>query len=223
MKWIISNHKDQLVEDSYQIELRKLEHPNITLIVCPNDKQLSTFKEDGYLLGSQDVGYAYDIKELKEKAVRYTIIGHSDKRKKYHESNREMNQKMKELLNSGICPILCIGETDEEEDVIEEILAKELQESLKDIHTDTLMIAYEPVWAIGSGKIPSQARLIEILKYIRDKTKELIGIEPILIYGGSVNSTTVHSLENIKLLNGYLIGSASLNIEELKKIIEVIK
>ena len=92
-----------------------------------------------------------------------------------------------------------------------------------DIKLDNIMIAYEPVWAIGTGKIPDTKKLEEILLYIKDKVVLLSGINPILIYGGSVNENTIEKLKHVNLIDGYLIGSASLNINSLETIIEVIK
>lgn len=221
MKWIINNLKEKLVDEAYKEKIRKLKNEKVNIIVCPNDKQLSDFKKENYLLGSQDVDYIYPIEELKSMNVKYSIVGHSDKRKQYNETNQEINKKIKSLLVSGISPILCIGE-ETEEDSLKEILKIQLTEALESVHTDCIMIAYEPVWAIGSGRIPSANRLIEALEYIQEKTQELLGINPILLYGGSVNETTILSLEKLELLDGYLIGS-TLDTEKLKALIEVIE
>lgn len=223
MKWIISNHKEGLIDEYYQKEITKLLHPKINLIICPNDSQLASFKETNYLLGSQDVDYYFNLEELKSMSVKYTIVGHSDKRKKYHENNIEINEKIKKLVSFNICPIVCIGEEKEESVNLKQIIDIELAECLKDIKTNNIIIAYEPVWAIGSGKTPDKEVLIEIIEYIKIKTKELISITPIVIYGGSVNENTIKLLEEIDILDGYLIGSASLDIHKLKQLIEVVR
>lgn len=223
MKWIINNFKEYLIDDAYQKELTKLLNPKMNLVICPNDSQLANFKEINYQIGSQDVDYSFSVEDLKEMSVKYTIVGHSDKRKKYHETNQEINQKLKKLLSFDICPILCIGEEKEGETDIEKIISKELEECLKDIKTDNIIIAYEPVWAIGSGKTPNKEILIEIINYIKIKTKDLIGTTPIVVYGGSVNENTIRLLEEVELLDGYLIGSASLDIYKLKQLLEVVK
>lgn len=223
MKWIISNHKDGLIDEVYKSELNNILNNSIKLIICPNDNQLAGFKNNNYLLGSQDVDYNFNLEELKSMSVKYTILGHSDKRKKYHETNIEINEKMKKLIEFNICPILCIGEEKEIETDIEKILSNELEQCLNNIKTNNIIIAYEPVWAIGSGKIPNIEILIKIIEYIKIKTQELIGITPVVVYGGSVNENTIKDLEQIDLLDGYLIGSASLDIEKLKQLIGVIK
>ena len=223
MKWIISNYKDKIVQATYKNKVKELESSHVKIVVCPNDKQLLSYKDEKCLLGSQDVNYMFNAKELKDMSVQYTIVGHSDKRKKYLETNQEIQEKIKELLSYDICPILCVGEEQEEEECTTEILKQQLEESLEGIKTNIIMIAYEPVWAIGSGKIPSYKTLVERLQYIQMKVTEILGITPILLYGGSVNEQTIQELEKIEMLDGYLIGSASLNIEKLKKLIEVIK
>ena len=223
MKWIISNHKDCVVNENYQKEINGILKPKINLIICPNDSQLAEFKETSYPIGSQDVNYTFNTEELKNMKIQYTIVGHSDKRKKYHETNYEINIKMKELLEFGIYPILCVGEETEEEIDIKKVIAKELEECLKNIKTDNIIIAYEPIWAIGSGKIPDKEKLVDIIEYIKQKTRELIGIQPIVVYGGSVNENTISLLEEVKILDGYLIGSASIDINKLKRLIEVVE
>ena len=132
MKWIINNLKEKLVDEAYKEKIRKLKNEKVNIIVCPNDKQLSDFKEENYLLGSQDVDYIYPIEELKSMNVKYSIVGHSDKRKQYNETNQEINKKIKSLLVSGISPILCIGE-ETEEDSLKEILKIQLTEALEKI------------------------------------------------------------------------------------------
>lgn len=222
MKWIISNLKETIVDDSYQRKLAQIESSKIKMVVCPCDRQLLDFQEGNYLLGSQDVNYVYSIEELTRRNVKYTIVGHSDKRKKYLETNEEINKKVKELLNNKICPILCIGE-ETEEDNIEDCLKQQLVTALSGVKTNHIMIAYEPVWAIASGKIPSKNKLLTALEYINKQATYLLGEKPILLYGGSVSEKTIHCLEEIKLLDGYLIGSTSLDIDRLNSVIEVVK
>lgn len=222
MKWIISNHKKGLSSmqlSHYQKELETLPHPNIKLIICPNDSQLKYFKPSNYSLGIQDIN---NIENLKQLSIEYSIIGHSDHRKKYHETNDQINEKIKKLLKTGIYPILCIGEEKEEEKQVKEVLEKQLTECLKDIRSDKLIIAYEPVWAINSGKIPDKFNLTKRIKWIETICKEVLGTTPPILYGGSVNEKTIFVLETISKLDGYLIGNVSLDIERLRKIIEVI-
>ena len=146
MKWIISNHKNALSEErlkDYLYEVNNLNIDNINLIICPKDEHLKYFVQNNYGLGSQDINLSID--ELNRYNVKYSIIGHSYKRKKYHETNEQINEKIKKLISNNIIPILCIGE--DETDNIKETLKQELIEGLKDIKGN-IIIAYEPVWAI---------------------------------------------------------------------------
>ena len=98
MKWIINNYKDNFVEESYLNKLSKKNYKNIKLILCPNDKQLSLFKTNCFILGSQDMEYYYQIEDLVKHGVKYTILGHSDTRKKYKETNEIIHEKIKKLV-----------------------------------------------------------------------------------------------------------------------------
>lgn len=225
MKWIISNHKAGIPIcqlSTYIQELNHLSYPNIQLVVCPNDHQISYFKGTNYLLGCQNID-SNKMKILKNLPIHYCIVGHSDDREQYHETNSVINDKIKKLLQNDIYPILCIGERNKEEPDIKAILKQELVEGLKDIKSDAVIIAYEPVWAIQSGDIPNRKKLIDIIEWIQTICNEVLGTIPTILYGGSVNQETISILETIPMLNGYLVGSASLEIDQLKKIIEVVK
>ena len=221
MKWIISNHKNSLNEkniNKYLEKLKCLNTDNINLVICPKDEHLEYFNGNNYEIGSQDLNISFD--KMKQYNIKYSIIGHSYKRKKYNETNKEINQKIKELIKNNIIPILCIGE--EEITNIKEVLKQELIEGLKDIN-EKLIIAYEPIWAIGSGKIPNINNLKQIIEFIDIEATNILLTKPIILYGGSVNEETIKELETIEKLDGYLIGSASTDIEKLIKIIEVVK
>lgn len=219
MKWIISNHK--LSFDSNNIEnyidgLNKLEFKNIKLVICPRHEHLKNFSGNNYYLGCQDI---IKYEELKKYNIKYSIIGHSDRRINYNETDEQINQKIKYLLSNNITPILCIGEKKGED--IKAVLKRQLELALKDIY-GKIIIAYEPVWAIGSGNTPSNETLEEIINFISNEAINILGYRPLILYGGSVNYETVVALNKIPGLDGYLIGNASLKIENLMKLVEVI-
>ena len=222
MKWIISNYKDKIVQATYKNKVKELESSHVKIVVCPNDKQLLSYKDEKCLLGSQDVNYMFNAKELKDMSVQYTIVGHSDKRKKYLETNQEIQEKIKELLSYDICPILCVGEEQEEEECTTEILKQQLEESLEGIKTNIIMIAYEPVWAIGTNEIPSNRDIEETIKFIKHIVKSKLSFSDIpVLYGGSINSKNIKTLNKIENCSGFLVGGSSLKVKELCKIIEV--
>ena len=221
MKWIVSNHKNFLsgdLIDNYVNQLDCLDLSNTNLVVCPSYKNLSYFKEHSFFLGSQCF---VNVGDLKDNGVKYTIVGHSYRRKKYNETDDVVNEKIRELLEHNIVPILCIGEEIEQDDV-KTVLKNQLEKCLVDI-SGNVIIAYEPVWAINSGNVPDYGRLVEIFRYISDIVYSLLGYSAILLYGGSVNDKTIIELEKIKEIDGYLIGSASVDIEKLKRIIDVVE
>lgn len=224
MKLIISNHKNGLSDEKlndYLLNINNLDTSNIKLIICPSTKHLAAFKNSNCIIGSQDIENN-NLEYLKNNRVEYTIVGHSYNRKKYNETNTEINIKVKELIKNNIMPILCIGEETMNQSNIYQILDEQLEDGLKDIK-QKLIIAYEPVWAISSGNIPSNDILIDRINYIIKKVVEITGNTPLMIYGGSVNEKTILSLKEITKIDGYLIGVISLEIDKLKRIIEVVR
>jgi len=219
MKWIISNHKNLFdidKVDDYISKLNRLQLSNVNLVVCPSQKNLFYFKNQNFILGSQDIK---DINELRDDLVKYAIVGHSYRRSKYNETDEEINNKIKLLINNRICPILCVGE--EEEEDYKEILSRQLNIGLKDI-SGNVIIAYEPVWAISSGRIPDINRLKDIIMFIKE-TIDNFGINAIILYGGSVNGETVLELEKVDCIEGYLIGAISTDIDKFIKIINIVE
>ena len=221
MKWIISNHKNALDDKEvvdYVNALDKAQLDGVNLVICPKVSHLSYFSGNSYYLGCQDINLSFD--ELKRNNIRFSIVGHSYKRKKYNESNQVINRKIKDLLANNITPILCIGE--EVNGNLKDTLLSELGEGLMGVSGD-VFIAYEPIWAIGSGMIPDIDVLNDTVSFIGTEATRLLGRKPIILYGGSVNNETINLLEHVNELDGYLIGNASVNIDELVELIEVIK
>ena len=198
---------------------------NSEIVVCPPSVYLSELK--GLALGAQNVyfeekgAFTGEISAamIKELGVEYVIIGHSERRKYFGETDEVVNKKIKRALDSGLKVIFCIGETAEERDAGKknEVLKRQTQEGLKDIvDIDNVNVAYEPVWAIGTGNNCSVEETKESIDFIRQFVKK----ETRILYGGSVKSE--NSGEYIKTAgaNGLLVGGASLNAEEFVKIVK---
>ena len=157
---------------------------------------------------------------LKEYGVKYVIIGHSERRQYFGETDRTVNKRTLAALNAGLTPIVCVGELLEERESgkTNEVLDRQLAEGLKDIEDITkIVIAYEPVWAIGTGRTATDAQAQETIAYIRKKIGELFCpkcAEKIIIqYGGSMNAGNCKGLMAQNDIDGGLIGGASLKTD----------
>ena len=145
---------------------------------------------------------------LKDAGAKYIILGHSENRK-FGDNDNIINLKIKSSINSGLKVIFCIGETlnQKRKKNTKKVLLKQITQGLKNIkNKKNIIIAYEPVWSIGSGLIPKETEIFEIVKFIKNKIK---GSK--VLYGGSVNSKNIKFLKKIHNLDGYLIGGASQN------------
>ena len=169
---------------------------------------------------------------LEELGVKYCIIGHSERRQMFGDTNETVNKKAKKLLAAGITPILCIGETEEEYDngKTREVIEEELKGSLKDIPADeykNIVLAYEPIWAIGTGKSASVEIAEDCCKLVRDVVKDIAGEEAgeavRIQYGGSVKPNNIVEYMAQPDIDGALIGGASLKPESFIEIIEKTK
>ena len=230
MKRIVSNHKMNLTKEEVQAFEREVRnwHPKKSeLVFCPSFPYLSYFDGTNYSLGSQNVAKTktgeVSVEQLKSMNVKYTIIGHSERRNLLKETEEEIKIKVGLCLEYGITPILCIGEKEEELDRKEEILKKEIDSVFQGQSIKNIIIAYEPIWAIGTGRTPTQAEIQETLQWIKDYIKENYQISCETLYGGSINDQNIEMLNQIPSIDGYLIGGASLKTEKLKKIIEVVE
>ena len=166
-------------------------------------------------------------KMLKAINVEYVIIGHSERRKYFNETDEIVNKKVKSAFKYGLKPIVCVGETlnQREEGRAEEVIKKQVDDVLEGLTNEqvgSLVIAYEPIWAIGTGKAATSEDANNGAKQIRDEISKTYGQETasrvIILYGGSVNETNAKELFEMSDIDGGLVGKASLNPEEFSKI-----
>ena len=162
---------------------------------------------------------------LKEYGVKYAIIGHSERRQYFGETDEGVNKRTLAALANGITPIVCVGETLEEREsgVTEKVLDRQLEVGLKGIEDITaVVIAYEPVWAIGTGKTATDEQAEETIAYIRKKIGELFcpkcAEKVIIQYGGSMNAKNCKGLMAQPDIDGGLIGGASLKLDFSTKV-----
>jgi triosephosphate isomerase len=212
-----------------------------TLIICPSFEALyplqKKLNKTNISLGAQNCSaytkgaYTGEVsaQSLAEVGCQFCIVGHSERRALFHENNHDIALKVEQLLLNKICPIVCIGETEQEKKngqtvhIIKQQLDPVLTQ-IKKFKSPFLLIAYEPIWAIGSGKIPDASTVKTVFGYISHMVKEIAphAIHK-LIYGGSISSSNVQQFTRIQQLNGLLIGSTSLDFQELKKIVLLCK
>jgi len=199
--------------------------PSAEVVVCPPFVFLAQLK--GLTLGAQNVFYEergaftgdISAQMLKDLGVEYVIIGHSERRKYFAETDELINKKIKKSLEAGLKVIFCIGETQEQHDAGKrnEILEKQIKIGLSGINDlDNLNIAYEPVWAIGTGNNCSVEETKEAVNFIR----KLVKPETRILYGGSVKSENSGDYIKKAGANGLLVGGSSLNAEEFVKIVK---
>jgi triosephosphate isomerase len=183
-------------------------------------------------LGAQDCGieesgqYTGDIsvKLLREVNCEYVIVGHSERRKYYHETNEIVAKKALIASKNNITPIICVGESKEIRDQNKhfEFVKEQLLNSIPLINSNKIIVAYEPIWAIGTGETAQASQIEEMVKFIyevyKNEVAQFVG-EFLVIYGGSVNSENSSQILNIKGVEGLLVGKASLNVEEFTKIL----
>jgi len=165
---------------------------------------------------------------LKDIGCTYVIIGHSERRKYFHEQDKDVNLKVKKALSVGLKPIMCVGETDEEREkgITRSIVDRQINLGLSGVEKiDNVVIAYEPVWAIGTGKVATSAQAQEVHAFIRGILKDLYGSSANnirILYGGSVTKDNIGELIEMEDIDGALVGGASLKPDGFLGIIQKI-
>lgn len=165
---------------------------------------------------------------LKSIGVEYVIIGHSERREYFAETDETVNKKLKAAHNVGLIPIVCVGETltQRESGNAREIVTNQVKLGLKDLTNEQIestIVAYEPIWAIGTGKTATSQDANETIKWIREEISNMYGTETaekvIIQYGGSVKSSNAKELFEMSDIDGGLVGGASLKPDEFAKIV----
>ena len=214
------------------IKFSKTNKKKFKLIYCPPNTLIrplsKRLKKSKIEVGAQNchesenfgahTGYV-NAKMLKNVGAKHIILGHSENRQ-VGESDKLINSKIKNAIKAGLKIIFCIGETlkEKKNKKTNQVLSRQIKNGLKSIkNKSSIIIAYEPVWAIGTGAIPKANDLIKSINFIKNKlSKKSIKI----LYGGSVNPINISKLKNISNIDGFLIGGAS---QDPKKFIDIIK
>ncbi len=210
------------------IKFDKFSNNSKSVIICPPIPYISKINGEKFYKGAQDCSIysegAYtgetssDI--LKDIGCNFVIVGHSERRILFYESNEIIKEKINNILKSKMIPIFCIGENLEQkkQNLTNEILKEQIHKSLKkDINLNNIIIAYEPIWAIGTGLVPEVEEISKTHYYIK---KEILGnINTKILYGGSVKANNYKKILNANNVDGLLVGGSSLNLDEFNQIL----
>jgi len=246
-KLLIANWKMNLLEEvsltlaeKYKKSLKKMK--NVEVVIAAPFVYLNQLRDllrkGNISLAAQDVAgqekgaYTGEVSAamLKGAGCKYCLVGHSERRQKLGETDTLINQKINQCYNVGLIPVLCVGETLAERDGnrSESVIVNQLQAALRDVNglpESDLIIAYEPIWAIGTGKY-LEAPHIQPIERVIKRTLSTMFSEKFyadkvrLLYGGSVNSIIAPHYWSADFLSGILVGSASLDAEEFGHIAE---
>ena len=236
MKLIVGNQKTYINKSEVEsfIEGTKANWENNNeLVICPSSLFFSIYASTNYNIGGQNVSKEKNgattgeisASQLKSMNAKYSIVGHSERRQTQFETDEDTNVKLVRLLEEDLIPILCVGETleEREEGKAEEIVARELSGAFTNLNQEDIekiIIAYEPIWAIGTGKVPTNEEINDIIAYVKDMVFKGYNATVKVLYGGSVSSKNIDELNTIDVVDGYLIGGASVKADDFNYIID---
>lgn len=217
---------NEFVKKAKNVKIRPNTIYGIAAPMCDLSIAIASRPNKKFVISSQDVSKHLSgaftgetsALMLKELGVSYAIIGHSERRTYHSETNKEINLKAKTALENGIIPIICVGETLEEYESkkSEKVVEKQIKECTKGLDLSKIVIAYEPVWAIGTGKTATNEYAQKICKHIRKLTSK----ETLIQYGGSVTPESINDLLKQPDVDGALVGGASLKPESFLQLIK---
>ena len=217
---------------------KKAEANNIDLGVAPTYLSLATVKENAaktMIVAAQNVHFndhgaftgEVSIPMLKEFGIDWVLIGHSERRTYDNETNEKCNAKIKALITNNMVPVYCVGETlaQFEANQTKAVVGEQVRVGLKDLTSEdvkNLVVAYEPVWSIGTGKNASTEIAEDVCKFIRDVLREMFGnvADDIrVLYGGSVKPENIKAYLSCPDVDGGLVGGASLKIDSYEALL----
>lgn len=240
--WKMNKTVPESISFTRELKMKTLGYNNIDILICPPLTSLISIleiiKDSKIRLGAQNVHWEdsgaftgeVSTSMLESAGCSHVIIGHSERRQYFGESNDLLNKKLKKVLKSKLLPIYCVGETIDQRKLghTEKVVDEQIRSGLNGIGTDQIgriTIAYEPVWAIGTGETATPEQAEEVHLYIRNLITELYGdaiAENIRIqYGGSVKPSNAKELLMQKDIDGALIGGASIDLTSFSEILKI--
>lgn len=239
--WKMYKNIPQAIELANSLKRELYDVVSVDIVFCPVFTALSSVGEvigdSNISLGAQDVywqdegAFTGEVSSpmLKDAGCGFVIIGHSERRQYFFETNETVNKKIKAVITTGLNPIVCVGETlnQREENKTLQVVKEQIEQGLKDItpqQAENLVVAYEPIWAIGTGKNATAAEAEEVQKYIRNLLSQMYNnavAEKIRIqYGGSVKPGNIEELIRQPNIDGALVGGASLKADSFSQIVK---
>jgi triosephosphate isomerase len=239
--WKMFKTPTEAVSAAKALKVKLINIENTDMVVCPPFTDLvpvyGILKETRIRTGGQNLYWEDEgaftgevsAKMLRDSGCEYALAGHSERRHVFGETNQEVNRKVRKALSAGLRPILCVGETIEERKAgqTEKVVDEQLQAGLLEVNLNAgedLVVAYEPVWAIGTGENATPDQAEEVHAFIRDGLGARYGSDlsnQIRIqYGGSVKPGNVHDLLSQENIDGALVGGASLDPDSFAEIIK---
>ncbi|HXW86475.1 MAG TPA: triose-phosphate isomerase family protein [Candidatus Bathyarchaeia archaeon] len=226
---------------NYQ-RLEKLVDDNIRIVLCPSFLSINVLADGcdpiGVMVGAQNCAEMWQgayTGEVSADALffagcQFCIVGHSERRKEFGETDATVAMKAAMVARADVCPIICVGETGQEYDekATDQVLEKQLMPVMdvmlpmiqaRRIRYPSFIIAYEPVWSIGTGIVPDTAYLTAVVEWIKKFVKMHTHYNFYVVYGGSVGEENCEQLIAVKAINGFLIGSASADFQKFEKIV----
>ncbi len=244
MKYIFGNWKMYLDFDESNILANGLLQENfdnveLSLAVFPSALAMYevnlALQDSALAVGAQNVswvpkgGYTGAISALMFKNIgcQYALVGHSERRHVFGETDEDVRKKLEACLDVGLIPVLCIGETKEEkaEGKRNYRLQKQLMKALEglQLNGNKIIVAYEPVWAIGTGNNCDSVEAEEVHNWIKEEIKEYLEIEVPILYGGSVKAENVVSYVSLDSIDGVLVGAATTKLDTFVPLIRAIE
>lgn len=234
MKKLLLNMKTGMLYDDIKTYVTKLKTYQNKFIVFPSSIFINQFIESGYNVGLQNIAEKptknqtgeITAKQASSSGVKSVIIGHSERRNNQKEDSSILINKFNEAIENKLDIVYCVGENlvDYKMKETENVIYKQLDEVLSKINNkdiNTLYVAYEPIWAIGTGITPSNFEIKKVNNCIKSYLKEK-DINAYVLYGGSVNDENINNLLNIDNVDGFLIGGASNDYQKVIKMCEII-
>ncbi|MFK5883316.1 MAG: triose-phosphate isomerase [Candidatus Izemoplasma sp.] len=238
--WKMFKTRDEALQFIYNVNLNLPSSEFVESVICaqsPILRDLVKRQGDNLRIGAQNMHYENNgaftgevsARLLENIGVEYVIIGHSERRAYYNETDESVNKKIHQAFLFGLKPILCVGESLEvrESNDTDAFIRVQLVNALKDLTEEqikTLVIAYEPIWAIGTGKTATKEMANDTIKEIRNVVKDLYSSEASealrIQYGGSVKPANVDELLSMSDIDGALVGGASLEAESFLTLVK---